>query len=99
MKRILIAIMFVVGFSAAAQAKIVYLQCGPVSLALDTRNKKIIAVGDDRYNKIKHFGELYISLGHHKNRDYMSINRLNLKYFADLRVVPDTGTCLMGRKF
>ena len=42
MKRILIAIMFVVGLSGAAQAKITHLQCGGVYIAIDMEKKEII---------------------------------------------------------
>lgn len=95
MKRILIAVLFVVGLSGAAQAKITHLQCGGVYIAIDMEKKKIIQ--PSLYKKIGSITEKEIILNN-TNKVFITINRISLKYFA-LNVFVDEGTCAIGRKF
>ena len=95
MKRILIAIMFVVGLSGAAQAKITHLQCGGVYIAIDMEKKKIIQ--PSLYKTFSFLSDNEIRL-HNTNNVFITINRISLEYFA-LNVFVDEGTCAVGRKF
>jgi len=92
MKRILIAIMFVIGFSAVAQAKIVHLKCGGISTAIDTKKKKIFE--SSHIDEVKFF-ETEIYLKQNNSDFHMVISRIDLSYRNSIR----KGTCQMGRKF
>jgi hypothetical protein len=98
MKRILIAIMFVVGFPAVAQAKIVYLDCDGASVALKIgKNSHILY--SSLWNELGYITETDIKLTKGE-KFYMIISRLTLDYFWHFKNgKTQNGKCTMGRKF
>ncbi len=97
MKRILIAIIFVVGLSGAAQAKTTYLKCGLVSIAINVKDKKLIQ--SNIMDKIDSIDELFIELGSKSGQEIIRINRISLQYSSHNSGGSSRGTCQMGRKF
>ena len=98
MKRILIAIMFVIGFSAVAQAKIVHLKCGLTAAAIEMKKKKIVETSFSSFDKVKIL-ELQIYLTENNTDFYLWISRVDLSYQEKSSSGIRDGTCQMGRKF
>ena len=96
MKRILIAIIFVVGLSGAAQAKTTYLKCGLVSIAINVKDKKLIQ--SNIMDKIDTIDELFIELQGKSGQYLIQINRISLQYLYYYSGGSRKGTCQMGRK-
>ena len=94
MKRILIAIMFVVGLSGTAQATVIYLKCGSKSTAIDLKKKKIVE--STIFDKVR-FSETKIILEKENSDFSYEVNRIDLSYFNQYDI--KEGYCLMGRKF
>ena len=97
-KMMIVAVLFSVGLSGAAQADVVYLKCGFASIALDVKNKKIIK--STHYNEVARFDELEVDLRQAGTKKAMRINRINLEYaYTTSLELIGKGVCQLGRKF
>ena len=97
MKRILIAIIFVVGLSGAAQAKTTYLQCGGMSIAINVNKEELIK--SNLMKKIRTITEFVVELETDSGSASIIINRISLEYYAFISGKDKSGTCHFGRKF
>ncbi len=96
-KMMIVAVLFSVGLSGAAQAKTTYLKCGSVSIAIDVKNKKLIR--SNYMDKIDSIDELFIILGGESGKFGIRIDRISLQYSYHNSGGSRSGTCQMGRKF
>ena len=97
-KMVIVAVLFSVGLSGAAQAKTTYLKCGLVSIAINVKDKKLI---QSNYMDIIHFiNELEVVLHSSKSvKNYIIIDRISLQYSSGIGDLSRSGTCQMGRQF
>ena len=100
----IVAVLFAVGLSGAAQAKTLYLQCGSTELVIQ-KNKNgdySLKYNNQGYNNII-TNDLSIKIYRDSliDDDYISISRINLSYrevYKKYNYIDD-GYCQEGRKF
>jgi hypothetical protein len=89
--------MLVLGFSAVAQAKTIFLQCGGISIAINLNKEELIK--SNLAKKINTITEFVVELDTDSGSSSIIINRISLEYFAFISGKDESGTCHFGRKF
>ena len=96
-KMMIVAVLFAVGLSGAAQAKTTYLQCGGISIAINLNKKELIK--SNLAKKINTITEFVVELETDSGSSSIIINRISLEYYAFISGKDKSGTCHFGRKF
>ena len=103
-KMMIIAVLFSVGLSGAAQATVIYLKCGATSTAVDLYKEKIVE--SSHFHKVT-FSETKIvfegtdpdgEVTQVKGSDFTyTVNRIDLSFYNKYDI--KEGHCIMGRHF